>query len=68
MRKAIDLQATIARIVEERPPDEVHAVLCYTLARLGRGSGFDRKQFVGSVLSDVHSAWRHLEKAKGARL
>jgi len=63
MRKAIDLQAIIAKAIAGHSPDEVQTVLCYVLAGLGLAAGFDKKEYAGSVLADLDSSWRW-QKAK----
>lgn len=57
---AEDVQRRVGEVIRARPlPDaDKVAVLCWTLAELGRVQGCDKRAFVGHVIAALDSAWK----------
>ncbi len=58
------LAAHIAKAIRGSSADEDHAVLCWTLARLGRSAGIPKQEYVGRVLSDLDAARKYQDRHK----
>jgi len=58
-KRAIAVAAHIGKSISRFPPDEAHAILCWTLAKLGGRRGSARQEYFGKVQEDLDSAWRY---------